>query len=666
MSKILWTAFRVSLAVTTAHVLVSPRLASAAEFPGATSLATSAEQLVLSGTQDTGAQPVSAAVAPPVVAVQPVVQLAASPTRSLVQDSSELIVPEQQAVPQSLRIQSVAQFAQADLAPLSTDPLEQVPGVSELSTGTTIQDQVTSVSQLGDVQPTDWAFQALQSLVERYGCIAGYPDRSYRGNRAMTRFEFAAGLNACLDRVSELIAAGTADLVTKQDLATLQRLQEEFAAELATLRGRVDALEARTATLEAQQFSTTTKLSGEVIVNIADLFGEPAGSNVNTVLQNRVRLNFDTSFTGKDRLRTRLQSRNATRFTPGGTYGFDAQYRLAANGPGGQGNPFNDRIGGFSLWKLEYRFPATDRLELVIEASNATDPTDIVDPITLYFADAGQGAVSNFAQVNPIYGTVDNGGGAGGTYKFSDAVQLGFGYLAESVQGDPGTLTGSSQAIGAINNPGASSGLFNGGYTAFAQLTIRPSDAIAIGLTYTNSYSPRGGMFTTAGSDRSYVNPINLTTGIPLPVVGNSYGAQFSFQVTPGLAIQGWAGYTAARAIGLGDGDVWNFMVGAAFPDLGKKGNLGGILFGVQPKLTGTSNQALADGIDAFSSSPRPCGNGSNRADCDTGFHVEAFYRYQLTDNISITPGVYWLTAPNHDTRNGGIVVGTIRTTFSF
>jgi len=35
--------------------------------------------------------------------------------------------------------------------------------------------QITSVSQLSDVQPTDWAFQALQSLVERYGVIAGYP-----------------------------------------------------------------------------------------------------------------------------------------------------------------------------------------------------------------------------------------------------------------------------------------------------------------------------------------------------------------------------------------------------------------------------------------------------------------------------------------------------------
>ncbi|MGB3636575.1 MAG: iron uptake porin, partial [Rivularia sp. (in: cyanobacteria)] len=59
--------------------------------------------------------------------------------------------------------------------------------------------QVTNVNQLSDVQPTDWAFQALQSLVERYGCIAGYPNGTFRGNRAMTRYEFAAGLNACLD-----------------------------------------------------------------------------------------------------------------------------------------------------------------------------------------------------------------------------------------------------------------------------------------------------------------------------------------------------------------------------------------------------------------------------------------------------------------------------------
>ena len=81
--------------------------------------------------------------------------------------------------------------------------LETTTNNSETPESSELQ-QVTSVSQLSDVRPTDWAFQALQSLVERYGCIAGYPDGTFRGNRAMTRYEFAAGLNACLDKVTEL------------------------------------------------------------------------------------------------------------------------------------------------------------------------------------------------------------------------------------------------------------------------------------------------------------------------------------------------------------------------------------------------------------------------------------------------------------------------------
>src|SRR6476661_8640288 len=183
--------------------------------------------------------------------------------------------------------------------------------------------QVTSVSQLSDVRPTDWAFQALQSLVERYGCIAGYPDGTFRGNRAMTRYEFAAGLNACLDKVSELIQGGSRTLATTEDLASVQRLQEEFAAELATLRGRVDALEARASELEANQFSTTTKLNGEVIFALTGIArGEDAEgrkADKTTAFGSRVRLNFDTSFSGKDLLRTRLQVLNLGSFSTNNT-----------------------------------------------------------------------------------------------------------------------------------------------------------------------------------------------------------------------------------------------------------------------------------------------------------------------------------------------------------
>jgi hypothetical protein len=127
-------------------------------------------------------------------------------------------------------------FAPASFA---SENMEQMLQYGE-NVGSTRVGQVTS-----DVKPTDWAFQALQSLVERYGCIVGYPDRTYRGNRALTRYEFAAGLNSCMDRVNELIAASTNDLAKKEDLEALRKLQQEFAGELAELRGKVDSLEAR-------------------------------------------------------------------------------------------------------------------------------------------------------------------------------------------------------------------------------------------------------------------------------------------------------------------------------------------------------------------------------------------------------------------------------------
>ena len=86
--------------------------------------------------------------------------------------------------------------------------------------------QVTNVNQLRDVSPTDWAYEALRSLVDRYGCIVGYPNQTYRGNRALSRYEFAAGLNACLNQIERLIASSEA--ITREDIDTLNRLVQEF------------------------------------------------------------------------------------------------------------------------------------------------------------------------------------------------------------------------------------------------------------------------------------------------------------------------------------------------------------------------------------------------------------------------------------------------------
>ncbi len=506
------------------------------------------------------------------------------------------------------------------------------------------QSQVTSVSQLSDVRPTDWAFQALQSLVERYGCIVGYPDKTFRGNRALSRYEFAAGLNACLDRINELIAAGTADLVKKEDLLAVQKLQEEFAAELATLRGRVDALEARTATLEKQQFSTTTKLSGEVIFTIADTFGDRAtrnGSNgfltgvnarnegttrsnqTNPILADRVRLALDTSFTGQDRLRTRLQARNITPFN--GVLTGTNQTRL-----GFDGNESNSVL----IDKLYYRFPLGKNLRVQIDAAN-DELFDTLLTTLSPFDSSSLGAVSRFGRFNPILrtnnptlnGTLSGAAGVTFAYKFSDVFRLEGGY------------TGANSS----NNPLAKGGLFNGSYTAIGQLVFAPGN-LTLGLTYAHSYYPGSEVNITGSTGSTFAaSPFGAVA-----TAADSVAGAIQYRLSSKLLIGGWATASFAhQRSNSNNATILNWAAYLAFTDLLKKGNLGGILVGQPPRV-----------ID---------NDISTRDDRKGGtLHVEAFYRYRLTDNIAITPGFYVLIDPENSPRNDTQYVGVLRTTFSF
>ena len=161
-------------------------------------------------------------------------------------------------------------------------------------------DQVTSVSQFTDVKPGDWAYQALSNLVEKYGCVAGYANGTFMGGQAMTRYEAAALLNACLDRVTE-------------STEELNRLANDFAKELRIIQGRVAKAEKKIGTLEAMQFSTTTKLKGEATFVLGGVDGARTSTSANvgnTAFNYDLRLSFDTSFTGKDLLKTRLRSGN--------------------------------------------------------------------------------------------------------------------------------------------------------------------------------------------------------------------------------------------------------------------------------------------------------------------------------------------------------------------
>ncbi|MEM6256051.1 MAG: iron uptake porin [Cyanobacteria bacterium P01_D01_bin.156] len=226
--------------------------------------------------------------------------------------------------------------------------------VDALSNSESIQlAQVTSVSELSDVLPSDWAYTALQRLVEEYGCLEGYPDRSFRGNRALTRYEFAAGLNACLDVIVQLIGPDGSS-----ELETIKRLQEEFAAELATIRGRIDTLEADVAELEANQFSTTTKLKGALDANLVVPFDAPDAEEEVT-FEYRSSLNFDTSFTGEDRLRVRFRAgsddANSAMSSIGG---------LASAGSGNNGgSSISDNVRFDDVF---YAFPIGSRISATI------------------------------------------------------------------------------------------------------------------------------------------------------------------------------------------------------------------------------------------------------------------------------------------------------------
>jgi hypothetical protein len=487
--------------------------------------------------------------------------------------------------------------------------------------------QITSVSQLRDVEPTDWAFEALRSLVERYGCIVGYPDQTFRGDRALTRWEFAAGLNACLNTLERLLREGI-NLVS-EDLDKLKRLAREFESELAALGARVDNLEERVAFLEDHQFSTTTKLNGDVIFAASGIWGsEQANAPDGTPLEEnqialnyRFRANWDTSFTGQDLLRVRLQAANFT-FARGGSNITDFNFGA---------NTDNQVI----VHKLQYTFPVGNFTFTVAGARITLD--DISDPLAPFTGSFTEGAVAFFGAIAPIYLLSDNQGpGLGVLYKFSDSLNLSAYYSA---------LNGS--------NPEAGNGIFNGQYVAGTQLTYNPSPNLGLGFAYLHHYLPSQdfddwslmGFMGTSNSD----NPFNSNT-----TAAHNFALLWTWRVLPQMNIEGWGAYSRAYAIGgERDGDnanIWNWKVSLAFPDLFKEGNLGVITVGQPPYATSISNQNDVEDVTPSTQ--------------DTPWLVETFYVFAINANISITPAVYVAINPEND--RAPIWVGAIRSSFKF
>jgi hypothetical protein len=465
-----------------------------------------------------------------------------------------------------------------------------------------------TVDQLTDVQPTDWAYAALRSLVEKYGCIQGQPDQTFQGNRALSRDEFAAALSACLGQIQSTFVAKTG--VADDDLGAIQHLQSDFSQELARLGDRTTALEKQETLLSAQQFSTTTQLRGEAIMavvasNAEDPDKPEAGSRV--TFSDRVRLSLNTSFTGKDLLTMRIQAGNVPRLdrsadTDTARLSFDT-----------------DTQNQFQLDTLQYRFPIGDRITVYVNAKASSD--DFAETINPLFDSGGRGSISRFGRRNPIYRQVGSTG-VGVNYNPTKWMTLSFGYLADEA-----------------NDPKV--GLFSRPYSAIAQVTIRPTRTLELGLTYLRT---ENSIDTGTGSKLAN-DPFDDAASV---VTANSVGLELNATVQKHLVLGGWIGYTHAVATDLPNqpsASIFNYAVTAAMPNLGRKGNLGGLIFGQPPKVIRNTL-------------------GSNFEDSQTALHIEAFYRMQITDALSITPGVFVVTSPENG--RDPIVVGIIRTTFRF
>ena len=449
------------------------------------------------------------------------------------------------------------------------------------------EEQVTSISQFSDVKPTDWAYQALSNLIERYGCVAGYPDGTYKGARAMTRFEAAALLNACLDRVTE---------VTDE----LKKLMAEFEKELAILKGRVDGLEAKVGELEANQFSTTTKLKGiaTMVLGGASEGGNASGlvgANEQVTFNYDVRLILDTSFTGKDLLRTVLRSGNFANSVFGnGNTGMEVAFQEADLGDG------VDVVG---INRLFYQFPIGESVTATFGAKVRQDDMLAMWP-SVYPADS---VLDLFTY-----------GGAGGTYTLNLGAGAGLWYQKDGFSLSANFV--SNEAAAENSNAGV-----DDLYTFTAQAGYTGTNW-GVALAYT--YADFAGLYASNGGLSVYWQPSE---------------AGFMPSISTGV------GFGTANIADADDNYSW--FVGLQWSDVGMKGNALGMAIG-------TSGQTQLGG---------PTTRGIVTDNGESNLAYELWYKFQVTDNISVTPAFFWIENAASATTSGDDTYGAlVKTTFKF
>jgi Carbohydrate-selective porin, OprB family len=477
-----------------------------------------------------------------------------------------------------------------------------------------------------EIKPSDWQYGALQGLASKYDCNSN----SALGGQAVSRDSFVDGLNSCLKKVEPIMAKNPSQ-VSPEELDTLRRLTQEFRAELSNIDTRIEKVQQRTALAQSSQFSTTTKLKGEVIVGLNSVLSG-GGKDSNATVSSRARLLLESTFTGKDRLYTRLAVGNSNGYGnfKGNVNGVTFQNPSGAEASqtyfGGANGVATNAV---QLDWLAYQFPLGNT-NVYAAAYNGIH-SDYADTHSPYFQDfsGGNGAISLLAEENPIY-KVGGGTGVGVTIPLNNG--------SSGIGLDSINLSYFAGATGA-NNPANNQGIFGGRNSYLAQVNFKPSDKFDFGLTYVNAYHNGGGIYDW-GAGGAVVGGAATSTGYN---TSNSYGLSASYKASDNLNLNGYITKTSARTVTNFDADILTYGVGAAFPNIGQPGNLLGFFVGQAPVVTNVNGLA------------------------SSAYQLEGFYKYKLSDNVSITPGLIYLTNPNQIKDNGqGALVGTVRTTFTF
>ncbi|MEM8829519.1 MAG: iron uptake porin [Cyanobacteria bacterium P01_G01_bin.19] len=461
---------------------------------------------------------------------------------------------------------------------------------------------IPAVRHIENLPSVSREYRDLQYLARRYDCTTNLENGD--PNRPVNRYEFAVAISSCWQELEN-----SSDIT---DIAIWRRLKQNFAEELSQVRNKVEGVETNLSDLESQQFSTTSKLEGQVLFFIADGFGGENDSEVFTGY--RVRLDFNTSFWGQDLLNVRLESRDIGRLDDVTDTSLS---RLSVDG---------SSENSVEIAELSYTFTPIDSTTIVLGTTGVglNDVGEVLNP----FSSSSKGAISRFGRRNPATLRGSGGAGVGIQQEFGEKVRVNAGYLIDSDR---------------VGDPEKGGGLFDSSASAIAQGIFQPNDELALAFTYTRTYQ-RGDdinlMGATGLEESNEPFGDNATTS-------DNLGLQANWEVSSGLEIGGWFGYTAAQQQedGSDRATILNGAFTFAFPDLFVENSEGGIIIGVPPTISNHDDR-------------------SSVAE-STPLHLEALYRIEISDRLEITPGAFAVFNPDIDDGDT-IWVGAIRTLFSY